>query len=295
MSPQFLIPAIQPSHSFSVRRDKSPAINNRWHYHSELELIYFKEGSGIQFIGDNVSRFKAGDIVLLGSRVPHFWRFDEVYFKDDNHAKAESVVLHFREDFWGATFLNLPENAGIKQIIMKSARGLLVSGKCKEEIAVMMEEMAELKSHNRVLSLIKILLLIAESDEPKMLCSNGYKPIGTANGDRRINAVCEYSFNHFKRRISLTEIAAVANVSPHSFGRFFKSRTRRTYSWFITEIRVAHACKLLISDDFDNLKQLAIDSGFHTYDRFFKSFKMITGQTPSAYQRVCNKDRYVNQ
>lgn len=288
MTAHYLVPILQPNRSFSIRRETSADINDRWHYHDELELVYFKEGSGVQFIGDNVRRFKSGDMVLLGPRIPHYWRFDKIYFNEYNRS-AESLVLHFKANFWGDAFLNLPENAAIRQVIIGSGRGLQVSGKEKQQIVTLMEELASRRSLNEVSSLINILSLIAAAGELKKLCSIGYQTINVVNGDRRINTVCEYLFTHYRRRISLSEIASVANVSPYSFGRFFKSRTRRTYSLFLAEIRVAQACKLMISDDFDNnLKRLASDSGFQSYDMFFKCFKAITGMTPSAYQQKCS-------
>jgi AraC-like DNA-binding protein len=289
MTPHYLVPGSEPNHSFSIRRDTSPDINSRCHYHDELELVYFIAGSGVQFIGDNVRRFKAGDMVLLGPRIPHYWRYDECYAEGSATMLPESVVLHFRADFWGDAFLNLPENAPIKQLVTRAGRGLQIFGQCKRDVAALLEDMTEMRSLNRVSALVNILSLIAVADEVKKLCSAGYQTINIGNGDRRINTVCEYLFTHYQRRISLTEIAAVANVSPYSFGRFFKSRTRRTYSWFLAEIRVAQACKLMMNDDFDNnLKKLASDSGFQSYDMFFKCFKAITGMQPSVYQRKYN-------
>ena len=67
MRPQLLKVSKEPQHSFSVRRDLVPYVNNRWHYHAEVELIHFKKGEGTQFIGDSIKQFKAGDVVIVGS------------------------------------------------------------------------------------------------------------------------------------------------------------------------------------------------------------------------------------
>src|SRR5687767_8989237 len=99
MKPHLLKVVTHSSQSFNVRQDDKPNINNRWHYHTELELIYIHKGSGTQFIGDNISRFTAGDVVLVGSNLPHFWRFD-----DENETTQKgpySTVVHFMDSFWG--------------------------------------------------------------------------------------------------------------------------------------------------------------------------------------------------
>src|SRR4051794_39898550 len=114
MKPELLKISNQSTSSFSIRHDMVPNINSRWHYHPEIELIYFHKGSCMQFVGDSISRSERDNIVLIGANLPHYWRFDE-----DNQANYEigypySTVIHFFEDFWGSTFLNLPENKIIK-------------------------------------------------------------------------------------------------------------------------------------------------------------------------------------
>ena len=79
MKPLLLKVPTAPTLSFSVRRDQVPHINNKWHYHTELELIHFKKGFGTQFVGDSIENFEEGDVVLLGSNLPHYWRFDNSY------------------------------------------------------------------------------------------------------------------------------------------------------------------------------------------------------------------------
>ncbi|MBC7422010.1 MAG: AraC family transcriptional regulator, partial [Ferruginibacter sp.] len=71
MLPQLLKVSKGPNYSFSVRRDLVPHVNNRWHYHVEVELIHFEKGEGTQFVGDSIERFSAGDVVLVGANLPH--------------------------------------------------------------------------------------------------------------------------------------------------------------------------------------------------------------------------------
>ena len=116
MKPQLLKISKDQVNSFSARKDVMPDINNRWHYHPEVELIYFKNGSGTQFIGDSISPFLTGDIVLVGANLPHFWQFDNSYFSGQEDISADINVIHFNESFLGESFLGLPEKSSYQSL-----------------------------------------------------------------------------------------------------------------------------------------------------------------------------------
>jgi len=284
MRPQLLKVSKEPQHSFSVRQDIVPYVNNHWHYHAEIELIHFKKGEGTQFIGDNIKRFKAGDVVLVGANLPHYWRFDDSYFEEGAPVAADVRVAHFCENFWGSQFLQLPENVHIKTILDKAKRGLQVTGKSRQKIAELLDALLHTSDTLRIILLMEALNIIANCRELTTLSSLGFKYNVAEDEKDRINAIYDYSIKNFKRPIQLEEIAGVANISPNSFCRYFKSRTRKTYSQFLIEIRVGHACKLLIENNL-SIKQLCYESGFNNFTSFHKYFKLITSKSPLTYQR----------
>jgi len=283
MKPQLLKVANNPVNSFSARRDNVPYINNRWHYHAEVELIYFKKGNGTQFIGDSIKRFRSGDVVLVGAHLPHYWRFDDNYFNDEK-SSADVVVVHFCENFWGNSFLNLPENKSIKLLLERAQRGVQIQDKSKKIIGELIESILLSEGPKRIILLVEALLAIENYSQGSLLSSIGFRHDFEETENDRINAIYNYSLANFKRKIQMEEMAAVANISPNSFCRYFKSRTRKTYTQFISEIRVGHACKLLIEDSM-NVKQICYESGFHNFASFHKHFKIITGKSPLSYQK----------
>ena len=284
MRPQLLKVSKEPQQSFSVRQDLVPYVNNRWHYHAEVELLHFKKGNGTQFIGDSIKQFKAGDVVLVGSNLPHYWRFDDVYFEEHAPVSADVRVAHFCEDFWGSQFLDLPENVHIKTVLDRSKRGLQITGKTRDQVAGLLDLLLHASDYHRIIYLMEALSIIANCKQLTTLSSIGFKYDMVEDEKDRINAIYEYSLKNFKRPIQLEEIAGIANISPNSFCRFFKSRTRKTYSQFLIEIRVGHACKLLIENNM-SIKQLCYESGFNNFTSFHKYFKMITSKSPLIYQK----------
>ncbi len=284
MKPQLLKVSNNPVNSFSVRRDEVPYINNKWHYHSEVELIYFKKGNGTQFIGDSIKRFGCGDVLLVGAHLPHYWRFDDIYFNEGHKTTADVLVVHFGECFWGSQFLALPENKTLKTILEKAQLGLQVNDKQKKLIGELMESILLAEGPKRIIYLMEALAAIEASTHLTQLSSIGFRHEFEDTENDRINTIYNYSLANFKRKIQMEEMASVANISPNSFCRYFKSRTRKTYTQFISEIRVGHACKLLIEDNM-NVKQICYESGFHNFASFHKHFKVITGKSPLTYQK----------
>lgn len=284
MKPQLLKVSIEPTKSLSVRNDSEPFINNQWHYHQEVELIHFKEGKGTQFIGDSIMPFESGDLVLVGANLPHYWRFDECYSNTERAIHLDVNVAHFSENFTGEAFLNLPENKPLKAILEKSKRGIRILGKNKNKIAKMIDNMLKADGAERILYLIQALIEISKSDKIEVLSSIGFSMDLEVSNHDRIRDIYDYSFANYRNKIHLEEIADVANISPNSFCRYFKSKTKKTYSQFLTEIKVGQACKLLI-DNRLNIKQVCYESGFNNFASFHKCFKNIMGKSPLIYQK----------
>ncbi len=284
MKPQLLKVQVGPSYSFSVRQDLVPFFYDRWHYHAELELIHIEAGTGTQFIGDNISRFKEGDVLLVGSNLPHYWRCDDAYFQNSPSLVAKATVVHFTEDFWGRPFLEAPENKCLRDLLHRSRKGLAADAAIRPQLMGLLKELTVAQETERLILLLKALYLLAKAPENKTLSSAGFLPSLDGAETDRINDIYAYSLAHFREKISLEEIAAVAHIGENSFCRYFKTRTRKTYSRFLQELRVGHACKLLIENRL-TLAQVCEESGFHNVTNFYRYFKQITGKTPASYQK----------
>jgi hypothetical protein len=208
MRPQLLKVSTEPGHSFSVRRDLVPYINNRWHFHTEVELIHFKRGQGTQFVGDNMQRFRAGDVVLVGSNLPHYWRFDDAYFEEYTEVTADVRVAHFSNNFCGDAFMHLPEAVHLKTVLDKAKRGVQVEGEARKKVADLLEKLLDADGMHRLLLLIEALYTIAVSPQTRQLSSIGFQHTFQEAEYERINTIYEYSLQHFRRPILLEEISA---------------------------------------------------------------------------------------
>ncbi|WP_184543182.1 AraC family transcriptional regulator [Mucilaginibacter sp. FT3.2] len=283
MKPQLLKVPYGPDHSFGVRKEMSPNINNRWHYHPEIELIHFHNGFGTQFIGDHISQFEPGDIVLVGSNLPHFWKYDEANFELPADTNPYSTVIHFFENFMGERFLHLPETRHVKMLLEKAKRGIVLRGSDSKNIGNLIEKIHNSEGINKIIALIECISEFANCKNITPLSSLGFKYDFPESENKRINAIYNHSLNNFNKKIKLSDVAEIAGMTPNSFCRYFKHYTGKTYSDFVMDIRVGYACKLLIANK-TNIKQICFESGFNNFSCFHQYFKKITGKTPQAYQ-----------
>jgi len=272
-------------YSFSIREDIHPYLYNHWHYHPEVELTLIRKGKGIRLVGDSIQPFEDGDLVLLGANIPHLWRSDASYFDRSSGLTIEAIAIHFKADFWGNAFLGLPELSFIKKLLDSAQRGIRLLGGTHERVAAKMEEIIHATGAARIERLLHILDLIATSTECELLSSTGFVQAFNANNADRIDQIFNYTFTHFKEPLSIEKVAAAVNLSPHSFCRYFKTRTLKTYWQFLLEIRIGYACKRLLENK-QNISQIAFESGFSNLSNFNRQFKAVMGLTPQQYLKA---------
>ncbi|MEP7258506.1 MAG: AraC family transcriptional regulator [Flavitalea sp.] len=284
MKPHLLKIPLHSDHSFNIRYDIVPHFYNQWHYHPEIELVYIIRGSGKQFIGDNIHQFKNKDMVLLGSNLPHLWRSDEKTLHKNSSLKVEALVVHFKTDCFGQGFFNLPENRDIGGILEQARYGVRIEGETREKIAALMQKLLVAAKSDRIILLLQVLQIIANSKHTFPACSKNlefqYNPAETD----RLNTIYQYILDNFSRDITLAQIACVANITPHSFCRYFKSRIKKSFSRFLLEVRIAHACNLL-AETHKTVADICYESGFNNFSNFNRHFKALTGKTPLAHRK----------
>ena len=237
---------ISPDRAFEFKFLKAPHFDPNWHFHSEYQLFVVLRGTGTRFIGDHVHPFRDGDLVLTGPDLPHLWRSDLEYFEGDPGLWTEGIVVYFPSDFFGYQLLQKLELFPLRQLLLRAERGIAFSGWRAGRVRSMMEELLTKNDFDRILHLLGILNVLAEADEYHLLANPGYSNSLKQSDTERMNRVHAYVMKNFREKITLEEVAALANITPSSFSRYFKTHANKTFSAFLTGIRIGYSCKLLI-------------------------------------------------
>jgi AraC-like DNA-binding protein len=278
--------SIQPSFgsSFFINQFNKKVQNKApvWHFHPELELVYINGGSGRRHVGHHLSYFNDGDLMLIGSNLPHSG------FTDRLSGNRSETIIQMRPDFLGTHFFDIPEMGGVKQLFERAKMGITFHGETKEKLGIKLEEIPWVEPHKRLLGLLDILQELANSKHYNVLNSEGIMLEVNPQDNKRMNVIYNFVRQNFQRPITLEEIAELANMTVPSFCRFFKRKAGKNFTRFVNENRLVHASKLL-SEETTSITEICLACGFNNFSHFNKAFKLFTGKSPSAYRNEVRK------
>lgn len=277
--PTFEVIAPDFGHSFTYQKFDENKLNTNtiWHYHPEIELVYVNGGSGKRQIGSHVSYYGDGDLILIGSNLPHCG------FTDSFTGNKSETVVQMKTDFLGSEFFTIPEMQKIKNIFEVAKGGIAFSGNTKRKIGEKIEILEYQTDFQRLLSILNILNELGNSKEFKILNGEGFSMEASVKDNDRINLVFNFVKANFQEEITLDKMADLVSMTVPSFCRYFKKMTKKTFVQFVNEYRLVHASKLLAEKPI-SITEVCFESGFNNFSHFNKSFKAFTGQNPSEYR-----------
>lgn len=271
------------THIALVNRDEQ-YFRSPFHYHPEYELVFVKEGFGKRIIGDKIESFSPGDMVFLGSNLPHIWQNDDLFYQGYNTSqRAKSIVLYFNKDIFSQGFYQLQESSKINDFLSRAARGIKIKGKTQQLVAGRMEHLLNTTGFDRILGMMEILHILSLSKDIEYIADEVYATGTTHSRCDRLAEVYAYIASNFYKDISLESISRVANLTPPAFCRLFKQQTKKHFVEYLNEVRINNACKHLMQSNL-NISEIAFECGYKTISNFNKIFKKITGLSPKEYR-----------
>jgi AraC-like DNA-binding protein len=276
--------AIPESKTFVVKDLIAPHFDPNWHFHPEYQLFLVLKGKGTRFIGDQIKPFREGDMVFTGPNLPHLWRNDDWYFRKNDADQTRGIVIYFQPDLL-SLYQEKEEMESIHHLLQKSARGLEIRGETNRLVSKWMLELLDQKGVPSIIQLLRILDALSKSTDCSPIAHAGYVNMNKESETGRMTLVYEHVMKNFTQRLPLEEVASLTNMSVSSFSRYFKSRANKSFSNFLSEIRIGHACKMLHEEN-TSISQVSDASGFPTLSNFNKQFKEITGKTPLQYKKA---------
>ena len=268
---------------FRVQHDRLSYFYDQLHVHDELQFTLIVAGEGTLVAGDYVGRFKAGDVFVMGRELPHVLRCDSLYYTSDR--MVESISVYFDESYAGAAFWETDELRAVRAWLARAGGGFACRGSTAERAAELLQQLVFFQGIEKLITGLSLLKVVSESEELSPLSLQAGKDFSKALLDERMSRIISFTFRESHRPISVEEVAGLVALSPSALCRFFKLRTRKTYVTFLNEIRIGHACRLLLTTT-KPIGEICQETGFNNLSHFNEHFRRFKGISPKAYRNA---------
>lgn len=282
MQPKFeKVPLVNSS--FLIKEEVFTYFDVPWHLHPEFELTFIRSDQGKRHIGNSIEDLDYEELIFIGPNLPHNWYGSKT---NETHSKKKvnQIVIQFSIDFLGIDFFEKPAFVNILQLLKRAQLGICFYGETRKFAGKKMYSMLSMNSFDQTLELLTLLNRLSNSQEYKYISSIGFTEILNEIDTNRMNKIYQFIMEHFKEQITLKQIATFANMTPQSFCKYFKIRTKKTFSFFLNEVKISYACRLLIEKNL-NVLQICYESGFNNLSNFNRQFKRINKMTPMEYKK----------
>ena len=253
------------------------------HNHPEYELNLIAGMSGSRIVGDSTERYLDFDLVLLGPYLYHKWDGDAAMLADGRPYRV--LTIQFGMDLFNAHLLQKQRFYKIRKLLADARRGIKFHGKTIGEAMQIMLDLSEDRGFSSVIEFLSLLDLLSQSDERAFLASEGFTPEAVRSDSNRIQVAYSFLLKNFENpSLKIGEVAALVNMSESAFSHFFQKYTNKNFTQFLVDVRIGHACKLLLDCD-DTVRQVCFRSGFNNLANFNRLFKKYRACTPVEYRK----------
>ncbi|MBN7813365.1 AraC family transcriptional regulator [Algoriphagus sp. H41] len=246
-----------------------------WHFHPQFELTWIASSTGTKFIGDFIGNYEPGELVLLHSNLPHYWK------NGQNQADpATSYVIQWNGD----AMPHAPEMEAIHELLQASSRGILFDQVQAAAIFPLIQKSVDLSGASLYLQLLTILSALTACSY-SLLSESGFTKAIPLEYSSRLEKVHEFVANQYGRKIYLKEVSELANMSEQAFSRFFSKMAGRPFFVFLNDYRIHTAARMLLEKD-DPIAQIAQDCGYESLPFFHRKFNEAYGTSPARHRKI---------
>jgi YesN/AraC family two-component response regulator len=234
------------------------------HFQNKIEIAHCFSGSQRVRLGDTIYTLKKGDSIFIAPNIIHEYTEN----KNEENEKTEVLCLMSDTDF----FAHLLPELNLK--LPKTP--FIPSELTDDDTKLAFRKMTCSKNNNiellgwACIALWGIVKNLKFSDAPTISTNLCQKLISYIN-------------ENFKNDLNLDKTAAHFGYSTSYIAHIFSEQLKIPFRSYLASVRCEYA-KKLIAGGGKNLTDICFECGFNSLNTFCRSFKKITGKTPSEYK-----------
>lgn len=254
------------------------------HTQPTWELSYIERGWGMRHIGDKVSPFSDGDLVLVPPEMPHIWNFAPDSGDDDGN--IANITLTLSQDFINRASGAFEGFHSIGEYFSRLDHSIEFGNREAKERVISLMKSAQGKSEmeQAAISLQILAVIVQDKDETDTGHFERELTGGTLVDDIKAFVQCNY-----KRNLTTAVAARRAGMTVSGFCAFWKKHCGESFMQHLIRIRIENATYLLSNTSL-NISEVCYESGFSDVPYFNRVFKRLKGSSPSEYRRKFKQD-----
>lgn len=247
------------------------------HTHDFCEIFLVLSGTGTHISSNVTYSIQQGDLFTIkGKEVHGFFNCKDLKLINIMFPLS---LLHVQEcrtmpGFW-VMFLHEQSSGSISHIRLDEASFQQVFSWCQ----IMLDEYyADTEGSSAMCRAVLTQLIVFLSRKCQTAMQN------LEQIDYRLAKALVYLETHYMESISLENLSSIAGFSVRHFCRLFQSLYNKSPMQYLLQVRIAHACNLLIETD-DSITEIAQLCGFSDSNYFSKTFKSHTDFSPVQWRK----------
>ena len=264
---------------YVVERSKT-AFSYPLHRHRAVELNFLEHAEGARrLVGDSIEEVGIYDLTLIGSNLIHAWQQDRCSM--DN---VHEITIQIPADLLGDDLLSRNDFASIAHLLQRAQRGISFGTNAIREVYDNLYVLARMKpGFHSFLKVLSILYDLSETDDFHQLSTTAFAHSQLDSDSLRIQKIRQYIERNFREEIRLQDLAALIDLTPTSFSRYFSQHTGKSVSDYIIDVRLGHASRQLLLGA-QTVAEICYVCGFNTVSHFNRCFKKHKGCTPTEFR-----------
>ena len=232
------------------------------HIHSHFEMIYLASGKAEAVLDGKKYTFRAGDLFMAGANQTHFY---------ENVDGPVSFYLILFSDAMDPDIKKILRGRIPQEPVLRAQR---LPADIRQQLDAVAGARSTEGAHGHLEAKGRFLTLMGQ-----VLGSYTYQQAQTDHDS--IKRVLAYCLEHYTQPITLDSTSQQLYMSKYHISHIFSRHMGRSFTAFLTDLRLEHACELL--GEQGNITQVAFASGFSSVRTFNRAFLKSKGISPREY------------